>query len=123
MTFGSFKSFVMGLQNMAVFPENGMKPARERGRERDKGEINAKSLKWESRITTESELSASVNPGFPKTGLKVPLKSNHSHPKSLCDHSKSTSTYAPACLNSQDSLRLEPCSATTRASYVLISCV
>lgn len=109
MTFGSFKSFVMGLQNMAVFPENGMKPARERGRERDKGEINAKSSKWESRITTESELSASVNPGF--------------HPKSLCDHSKSTSTYSPACLNSKDSLRLEPCSATTRASYVLISCV
>ena len=64
MTFGGFKSFVMGLQNMAVFPENGMKPARERGRERDKGEINAKSSKWESRITTESELSASVNPGF-----------------------------------------------------------
>lgn len=66
MTFGRFKSFVMGLQNMAVFPENGMKPARERGRERDKEEINAKSSKWESRITTESELSASVNPGFPK---------------------------------------------------------
>ena len=95
-------------------PFQKMEQARERGRERDKGEIDAKSSKaFEIPKVSDEKAGLQLNlNSVPKWILDSECAAEiqpqfHNHPKSLYDHSKSMSTYAPAYVNSKNSLRLE----------------